>query len=67
MASRSALSDTLLTSFLVSLLLLAPRQLLSDERFHVPPGERQLFVDQAGTQQMDHLIRTMHQPKKWGH
>ncbi|MAV34593.1 MAG: hypothetical protein CMJ59_03960 [Planctomycetaceae bacterium] len=39
---------------------------VGDEVFQVVLGERQLFVDDVGTDQMSNLIRTMHQPEKRG-
>ena len=60
------LSNTMLASLLVWPVLLAAPQLFSEERFHVPLGERQLFVDQVGTRQIDQLVRTLHQPRKKG-
>lgn len=57
------LGNPLLASLLAWPVLLAAPQLFSEERFHVPLGERQLFVNQVGTQQIDQLARTLHQPR----
>ena len=37
-----------------------------EKAFRVPPGERQLFLDDVGISKVDHLKRTMHQPAKKG-
>ena len=34
--------------------------------FHIPFGQRQLFVDDHGVAAVEHLVRTMHQPQKQG-
>jgi hypothetical protein len=34
--------------------------------FHVPPGQRQLFLDNYGIARLENLTRTMHQPVKRG-
>ena len=34
--------------------------------FHVPLGQRQLFLDDCGIAEIENLKRTMHQPKKKG-
>jgi hypothetical protein len=37
-----------------------------EEVVTVPPGQRQLFLDNHGIAQLDNLTRTMHQPAKKG-
>jgi hypothetical protein len=37
-----------------------------EKAFCVPPGERQLFLDDVGILKVDHLKRTLHQPAKKG-
>ena len=38
----------------------------NDPTFRVPPGERQLFLDDVGISEINNLNRTMHQPAKKG-
>ena len=38
----------------------------NEKAFRVPPGERQLFLDDVGISKVDNLKRTMHQPTKKG-
>jgi len=38
----------------------------NEKAFRVPPGERQLFLDDVGISKVDNLKRTMHQPVKKG-
>jgi len=38
----------------------------NEKAFRVPPGERQLFLDDVGISKVDNLRRTMHQPAKRG-
>ena len=38
----------------------------NEQAFRVPPGERQLFLDDVGIEKIDNLERTMHQPAKKG-
>ena len=38
----------------------------SDKHFRVPPGERQLFLDDVGVSEIHNLKRTMHPPTKQG-
>ena len=38
----------------------------NEKFFRVPPGERQLFLDDVGILKIDNLNRTMHQPAKRG-
>ena len=58
--------STLLAWVLAGPITLVPIHLHGEQTFHVPLGERQLFLDDAGTKQMDHLVRTMHRPEKKG-
>ena len=50
----------------VGLGVLPQRNAVGNEVFHVPLGERQLFVDDLGMDQMTNLTRTIHQPEKKG-
>jgi hypothetical protein len=34
--------------------------------FHIPVGQRQLFLDNTGITVVENLTRTMHQPRKLG-
>jgi len=36
------------------------------DTFRVPPGQRQLFLDEIGVQGIDKLVKTLHQPEKKG-
>ena len=38
----------------------------NEKAFRVPPGERQLFLDDVGIAKVENLKRTMHQPAKRG-
>ncbi len=38
----------------------------AEPQFKVPPGQRQLFLDDHGVEKMENLTRTMHQPDKKG-
>ena len=38
----------------------------NDEKFEVPAGQRQLFVDDHGVAEVENLVRTLHQPSKKG-
>ena len=34
--------------------------------YRIPPGQRQLFLDDGGIEQLDKLTKTLHQPDKKG-
>ena len=38
----------------------------ADPAFHVPAGQRQLFLDDVGIARIENLTRTLHQPDKKG-
>lgn len=41
-------------------------KIMNSASFHIPVGQRQLFLDDAGIAVAENLTRTMHQPRKLG-